>query len=171
MLHYIVTSLLYRFFTLSLYHFIYMKTIGLCSDHAGFELKEYVRGWLEAKGWPYKDYGTYSTESCDYPDFAGPAAQAVASGECDRGIVCCTTGIGVSITANKVKGIRCALLDNPMSARLTREHNDTNMMALGAAVTGEMLALEIVDVWLDTEFSHAERHQRRIDKVMAYEHD
>ena len=148
-----------------------MKTIGICSDHAGFELKEYVRGWLEAKGWAYKDFGTYSTESCDYPDFAGPAAQAVASGECDRGIVCCTTGIGVSITANKVKGIRCALLDNPMSARLTREHNDTNMMALGAAVTGEMLALEIVDVWLDTEFSHAERHQRRIDKVMAYEHD
>lgn len=86
------------------------------------------------------------------------------SGECDRGIVCCTTGIGVSITANKVKGIRCALLDNPMSARLTREHNDTNMMALGAAVTGEMLALEIVDVWLDTAFSGVERHQRRIDQ-------
>ena len=148
-----------------------MKTIGICSDHAGFELKEYVRGWLEAKGWAYKDFGTYSTESCDYPDFAGPAAQAVASGECDRGIVCCTTGIGVSITANKVKGIRCALLDNPMSARLTREHNDTNMMALGAAVTGEMLALEIVDVWLDTAFSGVERHQRRIDKMMAYEHD
>ena len=148
-----------------------MKKIGICCDHAGFELKEYVRGWLEAKGWEYKDFGTYSTDSCDYPDFAGPAAQAVASGECDRGIVCCTTGIGVSITANKVKGIRCALLDNPMSARLTREHNDTNMMALGAAVTGEMLALEIVDVWLDTAFSGVERHQRRIDKMMAYEHD
>ena len=148
-----------------------MKTIGLASDHAGFELKEFVKQWLEQKGWEYKDFGTYSTASCDYPDFAGPAAKAVASGECDRGIVVCTTGIGVSITANKVKGIRCALLDNPMSARLTREHNDTNMMALGAAVTGEMLALEIVDVWLDTEFSHAERHQRRIDKVMAYEHD
>ena len=148
-----------------------MKTIGLASDHAGFELKEFVKQWLEQKGWEYKDFGTYSTASCDYPDFAGPAAQAVASGECDRGIVCCTTGIGVSITANKVKGIRCALLDNPMSARLTREHNDTNMMALGAAVTGEMLALEIVDVWLDTAFSGVERHQRRIDKMMAYEHD
>ena len=134
-----------------------MKTIGLCSDHAGFELKEYVRGWLEAKGWPYKDYGTYSTESCDYPDFAGPAAKAVASGECDRGIVVCTTGIGVSITANKVKGIRCALL--------------SDVMAIGAGVTGEMLALEIVDTWLNTEFSHAERHQRRIDKVMALEND
>ena len=96
---------------------------------------------------------------------------STAAGACDRGIVCCTTGIGVSITANKVKGIRCALLDNPMSARLTREHNDTNMMALGAAVTGEMLALEIVDVWLDTAFSGVERHQRRIDKMMAYEHD
>ena len=148
-----------------------MKTIGLCSDHAGFELKEYVRGWLEAKGWPYKDYGTYSTESCDYPDFAGPAAKAVASGECDRGIVVCTTGIGVSITANKVRGIRCALLSDVMSARLTREHNDTNMMAIGAGVTGEMLALEIVDTWLNTAFSHAERHQRRIDKVMALENE
>ena len=145
--------------------------IALGSDHGGYALKCDIIQLLEKLGHEYKDFGCYSTESCDYPDFAGPAAQAVASGECDRGIVCCTTGIGVSITANKVKGIRCALLDNPMSARLTREHNDTNMMALGAAVTGEMLALEIVDVWLDTEFSHAERHQRRIDKVMAYEHD
>ena len=145
--------------------------IALGSDHGGWALKQEVMKYLAEKGLEYKDFGTYTEDSCDYPDFAGPAAQAVASGECDRGIVCCTTGIGVSITANKVKGIRCALLDNPMSARLTREHNDTNMMALGAAVTGEMLALEIVDVWLDTEFSHAERHQRRIDKVMAYEHD
>ena len=145
--------------------------ISIAADHGGFALKEHIKAYLTAKGYEVKDFGTSSEESCDYPDFAGPAAQAVASGECDRGIVCCTTGIGVSITANKVKGIRCALLDNPMSARLTREHNDTNMMALGAAVTGEMLALEIVDVWLDTEFSHAERHQRRIDKVMAYEHD
>lgn len=117
---------------------------------------------------PYKDFGTNSLDSCDYPDFAGPAAQAVASGECDRGIVCCTTGIGVSITANKVKGIRCALLHDPMSARMTRQHNDTNMMALGAAVTGEMLALEIVDVWLDTAFEGG-RHARRVSKVMAYE--
>ena len=148
-----------------------MKTIGLASDHAGFELKQYVKQWLDARGWSYKDFGTYPAESCDYPDFAAPAAKAVASGECDMGVLTCTTGIGVSITANKIKGIRCALLGDLMSARLTREHNDTNMMALGAAVTGEMLALEIVDVWLDTEFSHAERHQRRIDKVMAYEHD
>ena len=110
-------------------------------------------------------------ESRPHPDFAGPAAKAVASGECDRGIVVCTTGIGVSITANKVRGIRCALLSDVMSARLTREHNDTNMMAIGAGVTGEMLALEIVDTWLNTAFSHAERHQRRIDKVMALEND
>ena len=147
------------------------KPVGLACDHAGYEMKQIVMQELDVRGLAYKDFGTYSTASCDYPDFAGPAAQAVASGECDRGIVCCTTGIGVSITANKVKGIRCALLDNPMSARLTREHNDTNMMALGAAVTGEMLALEIVDVWLDTAFSGVERHQRRIDKMMAYEHD
>ena len=145
--------------------------IAVGCDHGALELKNKVVAHLQQRGFQVEDVGTHTPDSCDYPDFAGPAAQAVASGECDRGIVCCTTGIGVSITANKVKGIRCALLDNPMSARLTREHNDTNMMALGAAVTGEMLALEIVDVWLDTEFSHAERHQRRIDKVMAYEHD
>ena len=108
-------------------------------------------------------------DSCDYPDFAGAAAKAVASGECDKGIVLCTTGIGVSITANKVKGIRCALLSDVMSARMTREHNDTNMMAIGAAVVGQMLAFEIIDTWLGTEFSGEERHQRRIDKVMAYE--
>ena len=101
--------------------------------------------------------------------FRSVALKAVACGECDRGIVLCTTGIGVSIAANKVKGIRCALLSDLMSARMTREHNDTNMMAIGAAVVGEGLALEIVDTWLDTAFSHNERHQRRIDKVMALE--
>ena len=145
--------------------------ISLGCDHGGYALKEHIKAYLESKGHEVVDCGTYSTDSCDYPIFGEAAARKVQSGECERGIVICTTGIGISIAANKVKGIRCALLDNPMSARLTREHNDTNMMALGAAVTGEMLALEIVDVWLDTEFSHAERHQRRIDKVMAYEHD
>ena len=116
-----------------------------------------------------KDFGTYTPDSCDYPDFAAAAARSVAAGECEKGIVLCTTGIGVSITANKVKGIRCALLSDLMSARMTREHNDTNMMAMGAGVVGEMLALQIVDTWLGTEFSHNERHQRRIDKVMALE--
>ena len=145
--------------------------IALACDHGALDLKNAIMKHLEHRGLAYKDFGCYPKDSCDYPDFAGPAAQAVASGECDRGIVCCTTGIGVSITANKVKGIRCALLDNPMSARLTREHNDTNMMAFLRSRTGEMLALEIVDVWLDTAFSGVERHQRRIDKMMAYEHD
>ena len=145
--------------------------ISVGCDHGALALKNKVVTHLEKLGYEVKDFGTDTADSCDYPDFAAAAARAVASGECDRGIVCCTTGIGVSITANKVKGIRCALLDNPMSARLTREHNDTNMMALGAAVTGEMLALEIVDVWLDTEFSHGERHQRRVDKIMALEHE
>ena len=143
--------------------------IALACDHGAFDLKQAIMKHLAAKGLAYKDFGCYDKTSCDYPDFAAPAARAVASGECDRGIVVCTTGIGVSITANKIKGIRGALLSDVMSARLTREHNDTNMMAIGAGVTGEMLALEIVDTWLDTEFSHAERHQRRIDKVMALE--
>ena len=145
--------------------------IALACDHGAFDLKQAIMKHLEAKGLAYKDFGCYDKSSCDYPDFAALAARAVASGECDRGIVVCTTGIGVSITANKIKGIRCALLSDVMSARLTREHNDTNMMAIGAGVTGEMLALEIVDTWLDTEFSHAERHQRRIDKMMALENE
>ena len=142
--------------------------IALACDHGAYALKEKVKQHLDQLGYDYKDFGTYSEESCDYPDFAGPAAQAVASGECGCGIVMCTTGIGVSITANKVKGIRCALLSDLMSARLTRQHNNTNMMALGAGVVGEKLALEIIDTWLDTEFEGG-RHQRRIDKMMAYE--
>ena len=143
--------------------------IAIGCDHGALALKNKVVSHLEKRGFEVKDFGTYTLDSCDYPDFAGAAAKAVASGECSRGIVLCTTGIGVSIAANKVKGIRCALLSDLMSARMTREHNDTNMMALGAAVVGEGLALEIVDTWLDTEFSHNERHQRRIDKVMALE--
>ena len=143
--------------------------IAIGCDHGALALKNKVVDHLQKRGFEVKDFGTYTLDSCDYPDFAGAAAKAVASGECDRGIVLCTTGIGVSIAANKVKGIRCALLSDLMSARLTREHNDTNMMAIGAAVVGEGLALEIVDTWLDTAFSHNERHQRRIDKVMALE--
>ena len=143
--------------------------IAIGCDHGALALKQAVIAHLEKKGFEIKDFGTNSLDSCDYPDFAAPAAQAVASGECEKGIVLCTTGIGVSITANKVKGIRCALLSDVMSARMTREHNDTNVMALGAGVVGQMLALEIVDTWLGTEFSHNERHQRRIDKVMALE--
>ncbi len=143
--------------------------IALGCDHGALALKNALIPHLEKQGYDVKDFGTYTFDSCDYPDFAGAAAKAVASGECDKGIVLCTTGIGVSITANKVKGIRCALLSDVMSARMTREHNDTNMMAIGAAVTGQMLAFEIIDTWLGTEFSGEARHQRRIDKVMAYE--
>ena len=143
--------------------------IAMACDHGAVELKNKLKAHLQEKGMEVVDFGTHTTDSCDYPDYIAPAAQAVASGEYDRGIVLCTTGIGVSIVANKIKGIRCALLSDTMTARLTREHNDTNMMALGAGVTGPMLAQEIVDIWLATEFSHAERHQRRIDKVMALE--
>jgi ribose 5-phosphate isomerase B len=143
--------------------------IAIGCDHGALALKQAVIAHLEKKGFEIKDFGTNSLDSCDYPDFAAPAAQAVASGECEKGIVLCTTGIGVSITANKVKGIRCALLSDVMSARMTREHNDTNMMAIGAGVIGQMLALEIVDTWLGTEFSNEARHQRRIDKMMALE--
>ena len=143
--------------------------IALGCDHGALALKNALIPHLEKLGHQVKDFGTYTPDSCDYPDFAAPAAQAVANGECDKGIVLCTTGIGVSITANKIKGIRCALLSDVMSARMTREHNDTNMMAIGAGVVGQMLAFEIVDTWLGTEFSNEARHQRRIDKVMALE--
>ena len=143
--------------------------IAIGCDHGALDLKNAVIKHLEKKGFEIKDFGTYTLDSCDYPDFAAPAAKAVASGECDKGIVLCTTGIGVSITANKIKGIRCALLHDIWSAKMTREHNDTNMMALGAAIVGEMLAKQIVDTWLGTEFSGEEKHQRRIDKITAIE--
>ena len=143
--------------------------IAVGCDHGALALKNKLVSHLEAKGIDVKDFGTYTPDSCDYPEFAGAAAKAVASGECEKGIVLCTTGIGVSIAANKVKGIRCALLSDLMTSKLTREHNDTNMMALGAGVVGEMLALQIADVWLGTEFSGDARHQRRINKLMALE--
>lgn len=142
--------------------------IAIACDHGALALRDAVKKHLDARGIPYKDFGTSTSDSCDYPDFAGPAALAVAAGECDKGIVLCTTGIGVSITANKVKGIRCALLSDLMSARLCREHNNANMMAMGAAVLGEKLALEIVDVFLDTPFEGG-RHARRVGKMMSYE--
>ena len=143
--------------------------IAIGCDHGALALKNAVKAHLEKKGHEVCDYGTYSLDSCDYPDFAEKAAKAVASGECEKGIVLCTTGIGISIAANKVKGIRCALLSDIWSAKMTREHNDTNMRAMGAAIVGEMLGLQIVDTWLGTEFSNEAKHQRRIDKVMALE--
>ena len=145
--------------------------ISVGCDHGALALKNKLVSHLEKNGYEVKDFGTYTADSCDYPEFAGAAAKAVASGECEKGIVLCTTGIGVSIAANKVKGIRCALLSDLMTAKLTREHNDTNMMALGAGVVGEMLALQIADMWLGTEFSGDARHQRRINKLMALENE
>ncbi len=143
--------------------------ISIACDHGALALKEQIKAHLQAQGHQVLDFGAHTLDSCDYPDYGAQAARAVASGQCQRGIVLCTTGIGMSITANKVRGIRCALLSDVMSARLTREHNDTNMMALGAGVVGPMLALEIVDTWLNTAFSQSPRHQRRIDKVMELE--
>ena len=143
--------------------------IAIGCDHGALTLKNKLVSYLEGKGNEVTDFGTYTNASCDYPEFAAAAAKAVASGQCDKGIVLCTTGIGVSISANKIDGIRCALLSDVWSAKMTRLHNDTNVMALGAGVVGENLALEIVDTWIDTPFSGDERHQRRIDKVMALE--
>ena len=145
--------------------------IAIGCDHGAYTLKKTIVSFLEKKGYTVKDFGCFNPGSCDYPDFCGAAAKAVASGECQKGIVLCTTGIGASIAANKVRGIRCALLSDVLSARLTRLHNDTNMMALGAGIVGESLALEIVQVWLNTEFSEEERHKKRIQKVMALENE
>ena len=143
--------------------------ISIACDHGAVAQKNLIAEHLRKQGHEVLDFGTHTTDSCDYPDFVAPAARAVASGECERGIVLCTTGIGVSISANKIDGIRCALLHDPWSAEMTRMHNDTNMMALGAGVVGENLALQIVDTWVGTAFSGDERHQRRIDKLMALE--
>ena len=143
--------------------------IAIACDHGAVALKETVKAHLQKRGFEVTDFGTHTTQSCDYPDYVSLAARAVASGECEKGIVLCTTGIGVSIAANKIHGIRCALLSDLMSAKLTRLHNDTNMMALGAGIVGPNLALEIVDTWLDTPFSGDERHRRRIRKLMDLE--
>ena len=142
--------------------------IAIASDHGAYALKEAVKQHLEARGLAYKDFGTDGEASCDYPDFVAPAAKAVASGECDRGIVLCTTGIGASITANKVKGIRCALCRDVLSARLTRQHNNANMLALAGGFTGPFEAEHIVSAFLDTEFEGG-RHERRVSKMMALE--
>ena len=147
------------------------KPIALAADHGGFELKEAVKAHLDELGLEYIDFGTHSTASVDYPDMALPACDAVVSGQCDKALLFCGTGVGISMAANKVKGIRCALLSDVLSAKMTRLHNDTNMMALGAGIVGENLALEIVDTWLSTPFSGEARRQRRIDKVMALERE
>ena len=139
--------------------------ISIGCDHGGYDLKEKVVKHLEAAGVAVKDCGCYSKDSCDYPVFGRAAAEAVASGECEKGIVICTTGIGISITANKVAGVRCALCADTLSAKMTRLHNNSNMLAMGAGIVGENLAMEIVDTFLGTEFSNEARHQRRIDLI------
>ncbi len=142
--------------------------IAVGFDHGGFVLKEALLNHLKERGIEFRDFGTFSSASCDYPDIAFPVAHAVANGECERGILVCGTGIGMCIAANKVAGIRCALCSDVYSARLTRQHNDSNVLALGARVLGEGLFLEIVDAWLDGKFEGG-RHQTRIDKVAAGE--
>lgn len=142
--------------------------IAIASDHGGFELKKEIMKHLEAKGYALKDFGTYTTDSCDYPIYGEAAARAVASGECEKGIIICGTGIGISISANKVKGIRAALCGDCYSAEYTRLHNDANILALGARTTGSGLALKIVDTFLSTEFEGG-RHARRVALISEIE--
>ncbi len=139
--------------------------IAIGSDHGGWALKQEVMKHLDARGLEYKDYGTYSEDSCDYPVYGKAVAHAVADGECEKGIIICGTGIGISITANKVRGIRAALCSDCFSAEMTRLHNDANILAFGARVVGPGLALKIVDTFLDTPFSGDERHIRRIKQI------
>ena len=139
--------------------------IALGCDSAGFELMQAVKAHLDGRGLVYKDFGAFNDESSDYPLFAQAAARAVLSDECDRGILVCGTGIGISMAANRFGGIRCALCHDTFSAKAARSHNDANMLALGGRVIGKWLAIEIVDAWLDTAFSGEERHNRRIGQI------
>lgn len=139
--------------------------IAIGSDHGGYDLKQDVITYLTEKGFEVEDFGCYSKDSCDYPEFGRAAAQAVAEKKCDKGIVICTTGIGISIVANKVKGIRCALCADTVTARLTREHNDANVLAMGAGIVGKNLAFGTVDTFLGTPFSEEEKHARRIRAI------
>lgn len=143
--------------------------IAMACDHGAFDYKEEIKKYVESMGHEVKDFGCYSTASVDYPDMVRPACEAVANHEYDRGIILCGTGIGVSITANKVKGIRCALVHDCFSAKATRDHNDTNVLAMGQRVLGIEVAKEITKIWLETPFSNDPRHQRRIDKIMSME--
>lgn len=142
--------------------------IALGCDHGGYELKQFIMKTLEKLGYEYEDFGCYSLESCDYPDFGAAAARAVAEGKCDRGIVICTTGIGISIAANKIRGIRCAHCADSLQAELTRRHNNANMLAMGAGIVGPNLAERIVDTFLTAQFEGG-RHERRVNLISAME--
>ncbi|NMB44162.1 MAG: ribose 5-phosphate isomerase B [Clostridiales bacterium] len=143
--------------------------IGIASDHGGLELKREIIKHLEERNLEYTDYGTNSTDSCDYPIYARKVVKGILNGECEKGILICGTGIGISITANRFKGIRAALCHDTFSAQATREHNDANILALGGRVVGPGLALKIVDTFLDTPFSGDERHVRRVNLIDEYE--
>lgn len=142
-----------------------MKMIALGCDHGGYALMQEVIAWLEKNGYEYKNYGTYSEDAVDYPEYGKKVAHAVADGECEFGILICGTGIGISIAANKVKGVRAALCSDCFSAEATRQHNDANILAMGGRVVGSGLALKIVETFLTTPFSNAERHMRRIQMI------
>ncbi|MCX7951447.1 MAG: ribose 5-phosphate isomerase B [Clostridiales bacterium] len=142
--------------------------LAIGCDHGGYNLKTAILEHLDKKGIEYKDFGCYSTESCDYPDFAEKVAEAIVNGECERGIIICGTGIGISIAANKVPGIRAAHCTDTFSAKASRQHNDANILALGERITGVGLALDIVDAYLEAEFEGG-RHQRRVDKITEIE--
>ena len=144
--------------------------IAIGNDHGALDLKLHVVKYLETLGNDVVNFGTDTTDSCDYPVFAEKVCKAVLSGECDKGILICGTGIGISIAANKIHGIRCALCSEPCSAKLTREHNDANVLAMGARIIGPVLAEGIVDAFLTTEFSGG-RHQRRVDMITKLEQD
>lgn len=143
--------------------------IAIGADHGGFRLKNELIAFIRSLGHEVDDRGAYGSESCDYPDFAAEVCNQVISGEADRGILICGTGIGMSIAANKIPGIRCALVHDTFSAKATREHNDSNVLAMGERVIGPGLAEEIVGIWLATDFSQGERHCRRIEKVRELE--
>lgn len=142
--------------------------ISMASDHGGFALKEHIKAYLTGQGHEVVDMGTHSTDSCDYADFAYPAAKLLAEGQVDRTVLVCSTGIGISIAANKVKGIRCALCSEPYSAEMTRRHNDANCLAMGGLMVGTMMAERIVDTFLNTEFEGG-RHSRRVGKIAGIE--
>lgn len=144
-------------------------TIGLGADHAGYHLKNIVRSYLQQQGITVRDFGTHTDSPCDYPDFAVMVANAVAQGECDLGILICGTGVGMSISANKVRGIRAAHAQDPVTARLARQHNDANVLCMGGRIIGAELAMEIVSAFLNASFTSEERHTRRVHKVKMLE--
>ncbi len=143
--------------------------IAIGSDHGGWEIKERIKKYLEKEGFEFRDFGTGNSSSCDYPDFGLPVAEAVARGEKTRGILICTTGIGMSITANKVPGVRAAPCNNVETARLSREHNDANVLVLAAKTVGKEKLEDIIQIWLNTGFTGDERHVRRLKKVKQIE--